>query len=123
MSERPRVPYKVGGTCDVDPLVDIDAWWTMTHGGRPPVVDAGRERRTLDPDLAARLDQARRRVGLTIRDVELLTGISKSMISYVVRGERVPCRAFAELISKTLRLDSETRDWLLDSAVERAWPK
>ena len=117
------MPYRVGGTCDVDPLVDIDAWWTMTHGGRPPVVGAGRERRTLDPDLAARLDQARHRIGLTIRDIALLTGISKSMIWYVVRGERVPCRAFAELLAKTLRLDSETRDWLLDSAVERAWPK
>ena len=93
------------------------------HGGRPPVVDAGRERRTLDPDLAARLDEARRRLGLTIRDVAFLTSISKSMIGYVVRGERVPCRASAELISKALRLDPETRDWLLDSAVERAWPE
>ncbi len=107
-----------------EPMVDTyPRGGQYPHRGRPPVVGAGQERRTLDPDLAARLDDARRRAGLTVRDVASLTGISESMIWYVVRGERVPCRAFAELLSDTLRLDSKTRDWLLDSAVERAWPK
>ncbi len=95
----------------------------MTHGGRPPVVDAGRERRTLDPDLAARLDQARHRVGLTVRDVALLTGISKSMIWYVVRGERVPCQEYAERLAKALQLGFETREELLEVSVRRAWPE
>ncbi len=107
-----------------EPMVDTSLRGGQSpHGGRPPVVGAGRERRTLDPDLAGRLDDARCRVGLTIREIALLTGISKSMISYVVRGERVPCRAFAELLAKTLRLDSETRRQLMDVAVERAWPE
>jgi hypothetical protein len=53
----------------------------------------------------------------------LLTGISKSMIWYVVRGKRVPCREYAERLATALQLGSETREELLDVSVRRAWPK
>ena len=90
--------------------------------GRPPVVDATRHRRHLPVELAARLDEARRRCGLTYTDLSRLAGISLGMAWYVCAGERVPSQEYAARIACVLRLDDETLEWLMAEAVIRAWP-
>ncbi len=100
----------------------LTPWWTMTHGGRPPVVDAGRERRTLNPDLAARLRAARLRSGVTVRQLALYAGFSKSMVWAVCAGQRVPCRYYAWQLIGLLHMDDATAAWLLEESVDRAWP-
>lgn len=91
------------------------------RGGRPPVVDASPERRTLHPDLARQLDLARRRLGLSIRELADRASISRSMAGYLVTGERVPSVEVAERVAEVLRLDDNTYEALLDAAVVRGW--
>lgn len=84
------------------------------------MVDAGPTRRTLDPGLAAKLDLARRSLGLTIREFAYRTSISRSMAAYLCTGERVPSVEVAERVGEVLRLDDATYAELLGQAVERA---
>ncbi|MGI9609393.1 MAG: helix-turn-helix domain-containing protein [Acidimicrobiia bacterium] len=89
---------------------------------RPPVVDSGDQRRTLNPELAAQLRQARIDSGMTVRRLAWHAGMSKSHLWAVTEGQRVPCRDFAHGIIAVLDLDPETAEWLLDESVDRAWP-
>jgi len=106
-----------------EPMVD-----TSLRGGhqrlgkRPPVVNSGPQRRSLDPELAARLRAARLRSGVTIRQLALYAGFSKSMVWAVCAGQRVPCRDYAHNLIAALQLDEETAEWLLTESVVRAWP-
>jgi DNA-binding XRE family transcriptional regulator len=78
--------------------------------GHPP-------RRTLPPDLASALWQARAESGLTNREVAERVGIDASYLSKLVRGSRCPSLVTAERLIDVLGLSEGEREALLDVAV------
>jgi transcriptional regulator with XRE-family HTH domain len=90
---------------------------------RPPVVDGGPARRTLPVWLAARIDQARRQAGLSIRGLARAAGISTGMAHYLTTGARLPSRQVAERIIDVLDLDEEVEEALLEVAAVRGWDR
>lgn len=92
------------------------------RGGRPPVLNPGPQRRTLSAELAHQLTLARLRTGLSVRQLAALSGISRSMVSAVCRGERCPSRDVAEELAGVLRLEDEVIEALMGEAVVRGWP-
>ena len=93
------------------------------RGGRPPVLNPGPERRTLSSELTEQLTKARRRSGLSVRQLADLSGISRSMISAVCRGDRCPSRDVAEELAGVLRLEDDVIEALMGEAVVRGWPE
>lgn len=79
-------------------------------------------RRTLDSDLADRLNQHRLQRGLTIRQAAYLARISRSHFGNLMTGRRAPSTAVAFRLIDTLALDPTTADQLLDQSVRPRIP-
>ncbi len=76
--------------------------------------------RHLPADLAAALRRARHARGWSLTDAAAATGVSRSMISDLERGVRVPSVALAEDLISGYELRGEVVGWLLDAATPYA---
>jgi len=80
-----------------------EALGQCVHHGTAAAADRSSDRGPLPPPIGGRLRDLRQRKGLTLSDVESLSGISKSMLSQIERGRVNP--TFATLWNLTRSLD------------------
>ena len=77
-----------------------------------------RERRLLDPLLAARLREARQTAGLSLGDVEDLTGLSRGYLSMLERGQRCHKTLTLLRLHNAIEMPFDLFDELLAAAVD-----
>ena len=86
----------------------------------PRYVWVDRPRSVFPPHLAELLGRQRRRLGWSVHDAVVRTGLSRQMIQFLERGERCPSVATAEMLAAVYRLSMAEGDALLAVAVPDA---
>lgn len=69
--------------------------------------DRTMDRSNVPPDLASRLNQRRRALGLGIKDLVERTDLSRSNLQSLMSGKRSPTPAVAEKLIAALELDDD----------------
>jgi len=103
MKARPKTRAK-GQPADVLPGADDENWLAECVLHRHEPDSAQRERHSLPPPIGSKLRQLRKHKGLTLGDVEQVSGISKSMLSQIERGRVNPTYATLWNLTRSLEI-------------------
>jgi transcriptional regulator with XRE-family HTH domain len=93
----------------------VHTGFQVGHGAR-----AWNPRRTITPELAAMLAEARRRRGLSLRQAARRAGVTPGTIVHLEKARRAPSTAVAERIIEAYGLPADLADWLRSEAVTDA---
>ena len=78
--------------------------------------------RYLDPDLAGAVAEAKKRTGLTWRQLARLTGVSHPHLVLISQGKRVPSDVTVEMMTDYLPIEADALERLCEVAVvKRRW--